>query len=266
MSEPNSEYMPPLQVLHQLPPMPGHPCAYLPGQVARDRGFSVGRMNPDSWEMMLEAGWRRAGMMIYEPACPYCRQCVPIRLPVDRFKPTRTQRRIARRNSDLEVRITPVQTTDERAELYRRYITTRHNGMMTGSRREFEQFLGMTPVNTCEIEYRQGSRLVAVATTDVTPGAWSAVYCYFDPEEPRRSLGSFNIMKTVELCRDRAAAGDRAKVYLGYWVPGSTTMAYKSRFRAAEALDTDGRWREITKEEANADFFPRQSSSSSPSS
>lgn len=241
MSEPSKDLATSLHVLHQLPPMPGHPCAYLPGQIARDRGFVVSRMSPDAWQVMLENGWRRAGMMIYEPACPFCRQCIPLRIPITRFRPSRTQRKCWNRNQDLEVRLTPVLTDEERYDLYRRYITIRHNGMMTGSRREFEQFLGMSPVETCEIEYRLDGRLVAVATTDRFPGGWSSVYCYYDPEESRRSLGTFNVLMSIELCRDEL--GGHARLYLGYWVENSSTMAYKSDFQPFEYFDSNRQWR-----------------------
>lgn len=231
-----------LQVLHALPPMPTHPCAYLPGQVARDRGFAVHRLEPGAWLDLLESGWRRSGMMIYEPACPFCRACRSLRLPVAKFRPNATMRRIARRNADLAVEITPLTISDERAALFKRYVQERHDGMMSGSRREFELFLGMSPVDSCEIEYRLGGRLVAVSTVDRTPRGWSLVYCYFDPDEPRRSLGTFNILKSLELCRKHCPAGDDAHLYLGYWVAGSRTMDYKKNFRPHEAFGPDGRW------------------------
>jgi leucyl-tRNA---protein transferase len=234
-----------VQVLHTLPESPPHPCAYLPGQVARDRGFAVHRMEAGSWQSMLESGWRRSGMTIYEPACPFCTSCRSLRLPVGDFVPDRSMHRIARVNRDLSIRIAPVTIDDERYDLYRRYLRQRHDGLMTGSRREFELFLGQSPVNTCEIEMRLGEKLVCVGTTDRTGSAWSCVYCYFDPDMPRRSLGTFNILKTIELCAQQCPAGREARLYLGYWVHGSKTMMYKSRFLPHEVLRQDGRWMRI---------------------
>ncbi len=234
-----------VQVLHTLPESPVHPCAYLPGRSARDRGFAVHHMEPNTWQSMLESGWRRSGMMIYEPACPFCAKCRSIRLPVGAFKPDRTMRRVLRDNDDLTVRLTPITIDDERHDLYRRYLIQRHDGMMTGSRREFELFLGHSPVDTCEIEMRLGEQLLCVGTIDRTPAAWSCVYCYYDPNWPRRSLGTLNILRSLECCARQCPAGTDARLYLGYWVDRSKTMAYKARFRPHEVLSEGGRWRRV---------------------
>lgn len=202
-------------------------------------------MEPATWQSMLESGWRRSGMTIYEPVCPFCRQCRSIRLPVGAFKPDRSMRRVLRRNDDVSVRLTPIALDDEHYDLYRRYITTRHDGMMTGSRREFELFLGQSPVDTCEMELRLGDQLLSVGTIDRTPAAWSCVYCYYDPDLPQRSLGTLNILKSLEGCARQCPAGIASHLYLGYWVDRSKTMAYKSRFRPHEVLSGSGQWQRV---------------------
>lgn len=245
------------QILHTLPPTAPHPCAYIPGQIARDRGFAVTHLDPEVWQIFLETGWRRAGGMTYEPLCPFCNQCIPLRIPVSGFKPNRAQRRALKRNRDLTARIVNAKITDERANLYKKYINARHNGMMSGSRREFEQFLGMSPVNTFEIEIRQWTELdnsnpfentplKAVMVLDQCPKAWSAVYCYFDPSEPRRSIGTFAILNAIELCRKHCPAKENAHLYLGYWVPDSDEMGYKSNFHPHEIkLKNKTNWQRI---------------------
>lgn len=114
--------------------------------------------------------------------------------------------------------------------------------MMSGSASEFRRFLGETPVDSCEIEYRVDSRLIAVGTVDRTPGGWSCVYCYYDPDEMARSLGTFNVLMSIELCRDMCPAGDAALVYLGYWVNRSSSMAYKTNFQPYEIMRPDKTW------------------------
>lgn len=151
-----------------------------------------------------------------------------------------------KRNADVRVDVMPVSTDAEHADLYHRYVNSRHNGMMSGSARELAQFLGVSPVDTVEIQYRMEGKLIGVGVTDRTPGGWSAVYCYFDPDMARRSLGTLNVLTTLRLCGEQCPAGRGANVYLGYWVRGSESMDYKSLFRPHEILEWGaGVWRPV---------------------
>ena len=66
----------------------------------------------------------------------------------------------------------------------------------------------------------------------------SAVYCYFDPREERRSLGRFNVLWMIDECRRRALPW----LYLGYWIRDCPKMSYKADFGPCEVLTADGRW------------------------
>jgi arginine-tRNA-protein transferase len=68
----------------------------------------------------------------------------------------------------------------------------------------------------------------------------SAVYSFFSPEETRRSLGTFCILDSVNHLRHL----DLPKLYLGYWVKGSETMAYKIDFSGVE-IHQEGRWQAL---------------------
>jgi arginine-tRNA-protein transferase len=54
----------------------------------------------------------------------------------------------------------------------------------------------------------------------------SAVYSFFDPDLPRRSLGTYMVLRLI----DAAQRQDLPYVYLGYWIKGSRKMSYKERF------------------------------------
>jgi arginine-tRNA-protein transferase len=160
-------------------------------------------------------------------------------LRVDAFRPSRSQRRCRVRNADLTVSVGKPRVSDERWDLYHRYLGARHDGQMDGSRAELAEFLCVSDVETLEITYRLDGRLVAVGLADCEPQALSAVYCYFDPDLPRRSLGIFNVLWLVEEARRREVHF----LYLGYLVEGSRRMRYKADFRPHECLEADGDWR-----------------------
>lgn len=215
-----------------------HVCGYLPGRNARnayvDPDFAL---NPARYGWLLEMGFRRSGVHVYRPHCQHCRQCIPARVPVQRFRPSRSQRRCLARNADLEMSIQP-RLTDEHYALYRRYLHARHadGGMDANNRDAFHSFLECSWGEARFWELRAAGRLLAVAVIDETPRALSAVYTFFDPEQGERSLGTYAVLREIEIARERRLA----HVYLGYWVPGSRKMDYKKQFQPLEILKGPG--------------------------
>ena len=94
-----------------------------------------------------------------------------------------------------------------------------------------------------EISYRDpAGKLLGVGICDVCSDSLSAVYFYFDPDEARRSLGTFSAIWEIEWAKHTGIP----YYYLGYWVSGCGAMEYKASFRPCEMLGTDGIWRENT--------------------
>jgi leucyl-tRNA---protein transferase len=215
------------------------PCPYVRGREARFSGFDCDRPLPEGlYDSLMQVNFRRNGSVVYRPSCRHCSDCRMIRIPVDSFQPNRAQERCSKRNLDLVFSVEPAKPTDEKHELYRRYLAARHSSespgddAMDGSREEFESFLYTSCVNTEDLVFRSGEgKLLAVSVVDREPRSLSAVYCYYDPEESlRRSLGTFNILTLVEEARRRGLD----YVYLGYWLGDSRKMNYKAAFNPAE--------------------------------
>jgi arginine-tRNA-protein transferase len=221
-----------------LEPDAEHPCTYLPGRQARQVLVRPPSFVPGLYHAFMDLNYRRLGFLVYRAACRGCTQCRMLRVLVDEFRPTRAQRRCRARNADLRVAVARPRVTEEKRALYRRYLESRHDGTMTGSSDELARFLYDAPPFTVEITYRAGTRLVAVGIADVEPRALSAVYCYFDPAEEKRSPGVFNVLSLLDECRERGLP----YLYLGYYVADSPKMAYKAGFRPHEIRRADGGW------------------------
>lgn len=217
-----------------------HPCGYWPDRAARDLLLDPHEPAvPALYGQLLALGFRRSGGNVYRPRCASCRACTPLRVPVAGFRPDRSQRRCIAANLDLQWRDAEPGYSDERFALYRRYLGQRHpgGGMDTASRDDFERFLFCDWAPTRFLEARLDDALVAVAVTDVLPDALSAVYTFFAPELPARSLGTAAVLQQIAW----AGASGREHLYLGFWLEGHPKMTYKARFRPAEVL-RDGRW------------------------
>jgi arginine-tRNA-protein transferase len=217
---------------------PPFPCPYLAGRSARNLIVVPSPMVPGIYHSLMDLNFRRLGAVFYRPACPGCGECRSIRVPVADFHPSRAQRRCWRQNGDVRVAVGPPAPSEDKRQLYKRYLEQRHDGQMDGSPSEFYGFLYSSTVQTLEICYRVEDQLLGVGVVDVEPEAMSAVYFYFDPCRKTRSLGVFNVLWLVEECRRRGIP----YLYLGYYVSGSPKMSYKSHYRPYELLSGDGVW------------------------
>ncbi len=188
---------------------------------------------------MIRQGVRHSGNIYYLPQCRGCSACISMRIPVNQFKPKKHQRRIWNRNRDIEWEVGPLELTEEKCILYKRYIQTRHAGsMQRGGAHELKRFLYHRSESAGEMRFKLGGQLIAVTIIDYLPGDYfSSVYHYFDPDYSDRSLGTYSILAEIELCKKLNIPYD----YLGYWVPGCPKMQYKAMFEPFEVL-RDGKW------------------------
>jgi len=221
---------------------PGGPCPYLPGKVerkvfARLMGPHAGSLN----DALTHSGFRRSQMIAYRPACDGCTACVSVRIPVAEFEPSRTQKRVIKRNTDVHRIVVPPAATREQFALLRTYLDSRHagGGMSDMGLFDYVAMVEETPVDTHIVEYREKEgtgTLAACALTDVLRDGLSMVYSFFHPGENARSLGTYMILDHIQTARAKGLP----YVYLGYWITGSDKMDYKSRFRPLEALGPNG--------------------------
>lgn len=177
----------------------------------------------------MTVGDRRQGLLLYRTACPNCNACEPIRLDVESFRPNRSQRRtFARGERDIRVEIGPLEPTAEKVHLYNKHKQGR--ALNSGDDRidfdGYRAFLGETCCDSFELRYYHENRLIAVAITDRSDEALSAVYCFFDPNKASLGPGTYSILKQLDLAR----AWGLRYVYLGLYIANCDAMAYKGRF------------------------------------
>lgn len=212
-----------------------HPCSYLPGRSARSVYVDATlELNASIYSSLAEQGFRRSGDLVYRPHCRVCKSCVPVRIPVSRFLPNRSQLRTLRNNADLIVTPKPPEFEEEHYHLFRRYLAARHDdsGMVDSSPEDYIGFLGSHWVNTSFVEFKSKDKLLAVAVVDRLTSGLSAVYTFFDPAYAERGLGTLAVLWQI----GEASRLGLKWLYLGYWIGDCRKMSYKDRFRPLEAL------------------------------
>jgi arginyl-tRNA--protein-N-Asp/Glu arginylyltransferase len=190
-------------------------------------------------DALLERGWRRFGPMYFRPACAACNQCVSLRVLVDRFAPSKSQRRAARACSRLRRVVGTPRVDDARLDLYARWHASREemrgwdSNPQTRERYALEfGFRHPCAREACFYDDDAGGRLIGVGLFDETPRALSAAFFFHDPDYARLSLGTANVLAMIADAR----ATRRPHVYLGFCVSGCASLKYKAAFRPHEVL------------------------------
>jgi leucyl-tRNA---protein transferase len=249
---------------HALPLVPQfyvtapQPCPYLEGRVERKlftalQGDHAVKLN----DTLSKQGFRRSQNVLYRPACVDCTSCYSARIRVADFKPSRSQRRILKRNNHLSREASTPWATEDQYQLFKTYLSARHSdgGMADMDIFEFAAMIEETPVCSRVVEYYRDAEtgsgrreLSAVCLTDILEDGVSLVYSFFEPDSQPNSPGTYIILDHIEIAR---AAG-LPYVYLGYWVPGSQKMGYKGNYAALEVFSR-GAWRDIAPIKENPD-------------
>jgi arginyl-tRNA--protein-N-Asp/Glu arginylyltransferase len=224
------------------------PCSYLPGRAASLDVRVMLDVTEGDLEALLERGWRRFGPMYFRPACRACTECVSLRVVVERFAPSKSQRRAERACSGLRRVVGRPRVDDARLALYAKWHEGREGARGWEPNPQTRERYGVEFAfpHPCAREVAfyddaargEGgeSRLVGVGLFDETPHALSAAFFFFDPDYGRLSPGTANVLSLI----DDARAAGRRHVYLGFRVAGCPSLQYKGLFRPHELLQPEG--------------------------
>ncbi|MDC9727826.1 MAG: arginyltransferase [Methyloprofundus sp.] len=220
-----------------------HPCSYLDKRNAQFAYVHPDfELNTDIYSALIEQGFRRSGNYTYQPQCASCTACISTKLSVQDFKPSRQQRRVLKKNKDIQVNIKPAIFDEQHFSLYQHYLSSRHaDGVMENSTKEdYMAFFGSHWCSSYFVEFLIEEELAGVAVIDHLSTGLSAVYTFFDPKFSSRSLGVYAVLWQIE----HAKSLQLDNLYLGYWVEGCQKMAYKTNYQPLQGL-IEQQWQDI---------------------
>ncbi|MBT3546314.1 MAG: arginyltransferase, partial [Flavobacterium sp.] len=184
-----------------------------------------------------------SGQYIYKPSCKSCTGCIPIRLSVQKFLSSRSQKRIFKKHQHFNVREVSLAFKQEHFELYSKYQNKRHSSTNNDQNKvdDYNDFLIKSNVNSKLVEFWDGDLLKIVSIIDMMSDGISAVYTFFDPDDEKVSYGTYSIIWLINWCKTQQLK----YIYLGYWIGECNKMKYKTNFKPYE-LYIKGYWQENT--------------------
>lgn len=204
--------------------------------------FFATSVTPGDLDLLLADGWRHFGELFFRYNLGIydgeIRRVFALRIDLERFLFTRSQRRLIRRNADLEFSFGKAVIEDDVQRLFDIH-KERFTSGAPGSIRDFlSADPGRIPCETLSCRIIDGERLAAVSFFDVGERSVSSIYGMFDPSESKRGLGILTMLREIEY----AAENGKRYYYHGYVYEGPSFYDYKKRFSALEMFDWHGNW------------------------
>ena len=205
--------------------------------------FATEPCEPALMDALWASGWRHFGAMFFRysetASGGEVSHVIPLRIDLDRFQASESQRRTLRRNADLKTTLVPAVIGDAERSLFHAHAS-RFRENIPGSP---EVFLGSDPASGIPCPIRQlsvtgaGGEIVAASYVAIGKSAWSSIYAMFDPGESRRRLGIATLLWEIVAARE---AGCRW-LYHGYAHREASHYDYKKGFSGLEWYDWE-RW------------------------
>ena len=162
-----------------------------------------------------------------------------MRVPVQTFRPSRSQKRALKQHDHLRVQMRPLQFQQAHFELYLAYQIARHDVEDDEAKNleEYRNFLTQSNIESYLLEFLEDDQLKMVSVVDVVNDGVSAVYTFYDTKNAKASYGTYNVLWQIEWAKRLGLPF----LYLGYWIAASPKMAYKQLFQPQQKL-IDGEW------------------------
>jgi leucyl-tRNA---protein transferase len=206
-------------------------CAYLHNQTALTEYNIISHPTFEMAESYLEKGWRRFGKMFFRPNCTNCSKCIPLKVDLNNFKPSRSMRKSIHKNKEIHVEFGQPECTKEHITLhniYHEYQNKKKNWPYHEiSATEYRMLFCEPMIFAKEVRYfNKAHKLIGVGYIDTLPSAYSSLYFFYHPEWSRLSPGVFSIMTEI----NQAIKNNVNSYHLGYFVEGCPSMNYKLKF------------------------------------
>lgn len=207
--------------------------------------FYAAQITPPQLDALLEQGWRHFGQHFFRYNLGFyndeIRLVIPLRIRLENFTLSKSQRRVLRKNEDLQTVIRPIEITPETENLFERHKQRFNHGVPDSIYNFLDERAAEIPCEAMECAVYLKNELIAVSFFDVGETSISGIYASFATEITERSLGIYTMLLEIEF----AIKSGKAFYYQGYAYEGNSFYDYKKRFRALEKYDWNESWEDF---------------------
>jgi arginine-tRNA-protein transferase len=213
-------------------------CSYIEGNSVRMNYKYVKNASLAFNTAVIKRGWRRFGNYYFHPICNGCNECKSLRIDVENFTLSRSQKKANNRNKDTRIIVQKPTISNLHLSLYDKYhhFKSKNDGWKHKSittRNYIENFVEGAGDMGKEVLYIKDDKLIGVDLIDIVEDGISSIYFFYDPDFSRLSLGTYSLLYQIKL----AKILDLKWIYLGYYVDGCKAFAYKTNFKPQHILD-----------------------------
>ena len=161
-------------------------CSYLPSRDQITHYKVIEECSVSYCQELIERGYRRFGKMYFRPICVACDECKSIKIDVDNFEFSSSQKRVLKKASNIKSYIQKPTISKEHLELFEKYHlymkdkkSWEHNS--TTPQNYYNSFVDSHNDFGYEILYFFENRLIGVDLIDILEDGVSSIYFYYDP-------------------------------------------------------------------------------------
>jgi arginyl-tRNA--protein-N-Asp/Glu arginylyltransferase len=208
-----------------------------------DESFIWLSASPAEMDQLWAEGWRHFGIIFVRYGSAFhggkFYSVLPLRLDIERFALTRSQKRVLAKNRDTELIIRPSFVDEEKKALFEKHRLRFDENTPTSLHNFISEFPESVPCPNVELCIYLDEKLCGVTFLDVGERSTSGVYAMFNPAEVKRSLGILMMLHSIQFSRERGCK----YYYPGYAYHEPFAYDYKKRFNGLEYLDWEAGWK-----------------------
>ncbi len=213
-------------------------CSYLKNRHQTMHYKIIDDCSKDYCSELIERGWRRFGNMFFRPVCRECTACESLKIDVENYKFSKSERRVIRKNSDLHNTIQRPTMTQDHLDLFTLYhdYMNEHRGWETqaiNAKNYYISFVYGHHNYGYEVLYFDQEKLIGVDLIDILPNGISSIYFYYHPDYTQRSLGKYSLYRQIIMAQQHQLPW----IYLGYYVKGCQSLEYKIQYAPLHQLE-----------------------------